>query len=317
MYSIGIDLGGTNIAVGIVNEKYEIVGRGKRKTLTERPTEEILKDIVGASLDAVKDAGLTLEEIEWVGIGSPGTINPESGIVEYANNLHFENLPLRDYLSEQLHKPCYMGNDANVAAYGEYLAGSGKGTKTFVAVTLGTGVGGGVIIDNKIFCGCNYAGAELGHTVIVSGGEPCSCGRKGCWEAYASATALARQTERAMKEHPESVMWQICENDLSRINGRTAFDAMRAGDPVGKEVVDQYIRYIGEGLVNMVNIFQPEVLCIGGGICNEGETLMKPLREIIAADRYSKYSAKQTELCRAELGNDAGIIGAAMLGKMV
>ncbi|MBQ4082080.1 MAG: ROK family protein [Clostridia bacterium] len=316
MYTIGIDLGGTNIAVGVVNEKYEIVARASRKTRTERSTDEILADMVGAAQDAVANAGLTMDQIDWVGVGSPGTINLDTGYIEYANNLHFEHVPLKAYMEEKLGRPCYINNDANVAAYGEYLAGSGKNAEPFVAVTLGTGVGGGVIIDGKIFSGCNFAGGELGHTVIVANGEHCSCGRFGCWEAYASATALIRQTKAAMNANPDSVMWKLCDGDENKASGRTAFDAMRAGDAAGKQVVDTYIAYIGEGLCNMVNIFQPEVLCIGGGICNEGETLMAPLRKQIEEIRYSKFSEKQTQLCRAELGNDAGIIGAAMLGKL-
>lgn len=316
MYYVGIDLGGTNIAVGVVNDKFEIVGKANRKTRTERPTEAILEDMAGATRDAVLNAGLTMEDIAWVGVGAPGTINVATGYIEYSNNIHFEHVPLKSTMEEKLGKPCFINNDANVAAYGEFLAGSGKGTENFVAVTLGTGVGGGVIIDGKIYSGCNFAGAELGHTAIVAGGEQCTCGRKGCWEAYASATALIRQTKAAMEADKDSYMWKLCSDSINNASGRTAFDAMRAGDKTGKAVVDTYISYIAEGITNMVNIFQPEKLCVGGGICNEGETLMKPLREYVARERYSKYSEKQTEICRATLGNDAGIIGAAMLGRL-
>lgn len=316
MYYVGIDLGGTNIAVGVVNDKFEIVGKANRKTRTERPTEAILEDMAGATRDAVANAGLTMEDVAWVGVGAPGTINVATGYIEYSNNIHFEHVPLKSTMEEKLGKPCFINNDANVAAYGEFLAGSGKGTENFVAVTLGTGVGGGVIIDGKIYSGCNFAGAELGHTAIVVGGEQCTCGRKGCWEAYASATALIRQTKAAMEADNDSYMWKLCSGSINNASGRTAFDAMRAGDKTGKAVVDTYISYIAEGITNMVNIFQPEKLCVGGGICNEGETLMKPLREYVARERYSKYSEKQTEICRATLGNDAGIIGAAMLGRL-
>jgi len=316
MYYVGIDLGGTNIAVGVVNDKFEIVGKANRKTRTERPTEAILEDMAGATRDAVLNAGLRMEDIAWVGVGAPGTINVATGYIEYSNNIHFEHVPLKSTMEEKLGKPCFINNDANVAAYGEFLAGSGKGTENFVAVTLGTGVGGGVIIDGKIYSGCNFAGAELGHTAIVAGGEQCTCGRKGCWEAYASATALIRQTKAAMEADKDSYMWKLCSGSINNASGRTAFDAMRAGDKTGKAVVDTYISYIAEGITNMVNIFQPEKLCVGGGICNEGETLMKPLREYVSRERYSKYSEKQTEICRATLGNDAGIIGAAMLGRL-
>ncbi len=311
MYRIGIDLGGTNIAVGVVDDKYQIVGRAKCKTALPRPAEEIVADMVKTAFEAVKNANLTMDDIASVGVGCPGTCNGDTGEVEYSNNLKFDHLPLVAMLKAGLNKPVFMDNDANVAALGEAVAGAARGVKNCVCITLGTGVGGGVIIDGKIYSGSNFAGAELGHTVIVVDGEPCNCGRDGCWEAYASATALIRQTTRAIEAHPDSKMAQMAQGN---VNGRTAFDAMRAGCPVGKQVVDTYIRYIAAGLLNMINIFQPDVLCIGGGICNEGETLMAPLREQIENERYSKYSVKQTTLCVAALGNDAGIIGAAALG---
>ncbi len=312
MYRIGIDLGGTNIAVGVVDdETYAIVGSAKCKTALPRPAEEIVADMAKTAEAAVKDAGLTMADIASVGVGCPGTCNGDTGVVEYSNNLKFDHLPLKAMLGKALGKPVFVDNDANVAALGEAVAGAAKGVDSCVCITLGTGVGGGIIIDGKIFSGSNFAGGELGHTVIVVDGEPCTCGRNGCWEAYASATALIRQTERAIAANPDSILAKTAGS--GRVNGRTAFDAMRAGCPVGKQVVDTYIGYIGSGLVNVINIFQPEVLCIGGGICNEGETLLAPLREQIAGERYSKYSERQTRLCVATLGNDAGIIGAAAL----
>ena len=313
MYRIGIDLGGTNIVAGVVNEQYQIVATAKRKTAMPRPAEAIMEDMVTVCREAVQNAGLTMEDISGVGVGSPGTCNSETGVVEYANNLQFVQVPMRAFLEERLHKPVCIENDANAAAYGELVAGAAKGKSSCVCITLGTGVGGGVIIDGEIMAGHNFAGAELGHTVIVVDGEPCTCGRRGCWEAYASATGLIRQTRRTMEAHRDSKMWEMT-GGLEQVNGRTAFDAMRQGDAAGKGAVDAYIRYIACGLVNMINIFQPEVLCVGGGICNEGETLMKPLREFISKERYSQCSNKQTEICVAKLGNDAGIIGAAFLG---
>lgn len=317
MYYLGIDLGGTNIAVGVVNDQYEIVGSAKRKTNASRPLSEIIADMAQTAKDAVKDAGLTMEQIEWAGIAAPGSVDPSTGIISYSNNIPFRNTPVGPELERMLGIPCYLNNDANVAALGELLAGAGKGASVFVAVTLGTGVGSGIIIDGKIFSGFNDAGAELGHTVIQYEGELCTCGMKGCWEAYASATALIRQSRQAMKQDPESKMWQLCAGDLERVNGRTAFDAMRAGDETGRQVVDQYISYLACGIINIINIFQPEFVCIGGGICNEGETLLKPLREKVYANIYNRNMPEDqlTKIIRAQLGNDAGIIGAAMLGK--
>ena len=315
MYRIGIDLGGTNIVAGVVDDEFRIVATAKCKTRIPRPAEEIVVDMARMAKEAVQNAGLTMADIAYVGVGSPGTCNADTGIVEYSNNLQFEKLPLRDMLGGMLDKAVYIENDANAAALGEALAGAAKGAQSCVCITLGTGVGGGIIIDGKIYGGFNFAGAELGHTVIMVDGELCTCGRFGCWEAYASATALINQTRRAMVNHPDSAMWSIAE-DLDKVNGRTAFDGMRAGDAVAAQVVDTYIKYIATGLINVINIFQPEVLCIGGGICKEGDTLLKPLAAHIERERYSKYSSHQTRLCVATLGNDAGIIGAAFLGEL-
>ncbi|MBQ7038411.1 MAG: ROK family protein [Clostridia bacterium] len=316
MVTIGIDLGGTNIVAGVVDKEYRILAHAKCKTKAQRPATEILDDMARVSREAVEKAGLTMDDVEYVGIGAPGTCNAETGQVEYANNLPFNNVPLKNMMHERLGKPIYLENDANAAAWGEVKAGAAKGAASCVCVTLGTGVGGGIVIDGKIYTGFNYAGAEIGHTVIVKDGAPCTCGRKGCWEAYASATALVEQTRAAMKEHPDSIMWELA-GSLERANGLTAFDAMRAGDAAGKAVVDAYIDYVAAGVINMINIFQPEVICIGGGVSKEGETLLAPMREKIERERYSRYSARQSKLCVATLGNDAGVIGAACLGEMV
>lgn len=314
MYRIGIDLGGTNIVAGVVNENNEIVASAKCKTACPRPAAEIINDMAKVAKTAVEKAGITMADVKGVGVGSPGTCNKETGVVEYANNLGFVNVPLCAMLEDKLGVKVENENDANAAALGEFYAGAAKGSNSCVCITLGTGVGGGVIIDGKVLTGSNYAGAELGHTVIQVNGEPCSCGRNGCWEAYASATALVRQTRRAMQANPDSKMWEIA-GSLDKVDGRTAFEGMRAGDAVAKQVVDTYIYYIAVGLVDMVNIFQPDVICIGGGICKEGDTLVEPLRKHIERERYSKHSEKQTRLCVAALGNDAGIIGAACLVK--
>lgn len=313
MYRIGVDLGGTNIAVGVVDDAYRIVGRGKMKTAAPRPAQAIVEDMAAACRMAVKDAGLQLDDIQSVGIGSPGAINKETGVVEYANNLKFDRVPLCAMLKEKLNKPVFVENDANCAALGEALAGAGKGVKEFVAVTLGTGVGSGVIIDGKIYSGANFIASEIGHTVIKMDGEQCTCGRRGCWEAYASATALIRQTKDAMRHSHDSVMWDLVNNDIDRVSGRTSFDAMRKGDAAGKAVVDMYIDYVACGVVNVINTLQPEILCIGGGISHEGDTLLKPLEKRVIRDRYTEYAKSQTILKCAELGNDSGIIGAAFL----
>ena len=317
MYTIGIDLGGTNIVASVVDDDYNIIGTSKTPTNSPRSADEIFDDIADVCEEAVKTAGLTMEDIDSVGMGTPGTVN-QDGIIEFANNLAFNNVPARTMLAKRINKPeemVFIENDANCAALGEAYAGCGNGAKDFVAVTLGTGVGSGVIIGGKIVNGVNYAGGECGHMVIVVDGEQCSCGRKGCWEAYASATALIRQTKKAMEEYPDSLMHKLAKEE-GKVSGRTAFDAMRLGDIAGIKVVDDYIKYVACGLINIVNALQPEIICIGGGICNEGETLMKPLRRFVQSERYSIHSKIQTKIVKAELGNDAGVIGAALLGKV-
>lgn len=317
MYTVGIDLGGTNIVASVVDDDYNIIGTSKTPTNSPRSADEIFDDIADVCEEAVKTAGLTMEDIDSVGMGTPGTVN-QDGVIEFANNLAFNNVPARTMLAKRINKPeekVFIENDANCAALGEAYAGCGNGAKDFVAVTLGTGVGSGVIIGGKIVNGVNYAGGECGHMVIVVDGEQCSCGRKGCWEAYASATALIRQTKKAMEEYPDSLMHKLAKEE-GKVSGRTAFDAMRLGDIAGIKVVDDYIKYVACGLINIVNALQPEIICIGGGICNEGETLMKPLRRFVQSERYSIHSKIQTKIVKAELGNDAGVIGAALLGKV-
>lgn len=314
MYKLGIDLGGTNIVAGVVDENYNVVATAKVKTNCPRPAEEIIDDMAKVTFEAIEKAGLTIDDIDYMGVGAPGSINPENGFIPYSNNINFVNVPLSDMLKERVGKDFFIDNDANAAAYGEFLAGSGKGTSHFIAITLGTGVGSGIIIDGKLFYGSNFAGGELGHTAIQVDGEDCTCGRKGCWEAYASATALIRQTKAKMLENKDSIMWEMVGGDIEKVSGRTSFDAMRKGDKAGKEVVDQYIRYVGIGLINSINIFQPQVLCIGGGISHEGDTLIKPLVEMVDKENYFRGDAElKTVIKTATLGNDAGIIGAAYL----
>ena len=314
-YRVGIDLGGTNIVAGVVDEKYEIIARASCKTNVPRPEAEICDSMAAIVKEAIKKAKLKMDDIDYIGIGVPGAVNPETRIIETSPNLFFKNWEIAKMMEERLHKYTKVENDANAAALGEFLAGSAKGTKNAIAITLGTGVGGGIVIDGKIYSGSNFAGAELGHMVIVKDGRECGCGRKGCWEAYASATALINMTKEAIRNEKAefSYMLHLADDDIDNVNGKTAFDAQQAGDNTGAEVVDQYISYLATGLINIINIFQPDVLCIGGGIAGQGDNLLTPLRAIIEKERFTKYNEKQTKVCIATLGNDAGIIGAACL----
>lgn len=315
MYNIGIDLGGTNIKVGVVNDDFKIVGKSNIKTDLPRPAEEIADSIAKGVELACKEAGISVKDINSIGIGTPGVADRNTGVVLYSCNLGFNNTDLGGLLKERLGTDIYVENDANVAAYGEVLGGAAKGYKDVVVITLGTGVGGGIIIGGKIYTGFNFCGAELGHVVIEYNGRQCNCGRKGCFEAYSSATALITATKKAMEEDKDSAMWNIA-GSIDKVDGKTAFDAMRAGDKSGKAVVDEYLNYLGCGLTNVVNTFQPEMLLIGGGICKEGDYLTKPLEEYIKRESYCINPERSTVLGICKLGNDAGIVGAANLYRL-
>jgi glucokinase len=314
MYYIGIDLGGTNIAVGLVDETGKIIYKESVPTLKERHYEEIIKDMAMLSLKVINAGGLTVKDIESTGIGCPGTPDNKEGIILYSNNIRFDNVPMRREMQKYLDLPVFIDNDANCAALAEAISGAAKDTEHSITVTLGTGVGSGVVINGRVYSGFNYSAAELGHTVISLDGEQCTCGRKGCFEAYASASALIRQTKKAAVENPDSIINKLVNNDMDKIDAKVSFDAAKQGDETGKKVVDQYIKYLATGLVNIINAFQPEVLVIGGGVCKEGEYLLKPLKSLVSREIYGKL-AKQTQIKVAQMGNDAGIVGAALLGR--
>ena len=317
MYYLGIDLGGTNIVAGVVDKDGKIVVKAKCKTSVPRTMEAICDDMASVAKSALQNAGLTTADVQYIGIGAPGAVNSETGIIEFANNFGFHNWKIKEMMEERLGVEIYVENDANAAAYGEFCVGAAKDANDAVMITLGTGVGGGIIIDGMIYSGSNYAGAEVGHTVIQHNGRLCTCGRKGCWEAYSSATGLINMTREAcsIQQASNYLLYKSINGDLSKIDGKTAFDAAKQGCPLAQSVINTYIEYLGCGLVNIINVFQPEILCIGGGVSKEGDFLLQPLQRIIEHDRYTKHNDRQTKVCIAELGNDAGVIGAAFLGK--
>ncbi len=309
-YYIGIDLGGTNIVAAVVDEYGVIYGKASAKTNMPRSYEEIFDDMAECARESADNSGIYFDDIVSVGIGCPGAINIDEGIVEFSNNLDFYDVPIRAYMEKILNKSVFVDNDANCAAWGEFVAGSGKNTKNMVLITLGTGVGSGIIVDGKLMHGAYDKGAEIGHSLLVINGEKCTCGRNGCFEAYASATALINQTKSKMKDNPQSDMWQISENDLNNVNGLTPF---LSKDGTGKEVLDVYLNYLAEGVVNIVNIFQPEVVSIGGGVSNAGDVLINPVNQKIKDHSFARFGKEQSKAKIASLKGDAGIIGAALL----
>lgn len=259
---------------------------------------------------------MPLNEIASVGVGVPGTVEIRSGSIGYTCNLPLQNVPLRKLFHHYLSIPLYIENDANCAALAEYYAGAGRESKRFVTITLGTGVGAGIIHNGKVYHGANGMAGEVGHTVIVKDGLPCPCGRRGCWEQYASATALKRMTAEALTAHPDSILARVVAENDGRVSGQSAFIAARQGDPVGRQVCEEYVSYLACGVVNVVNVFQPDTLAIGGGVSNEAdEQLLLPVQRYVERESIPCGKNRRTRIVKAELGNQAGIIGAALLGK--
>lgn len=311
MYYIGIDLGGTNIAMGIVTPDGKIVKKTSVPTRAERPFEEIFTDMAEGIRNLLAQTGISQKEIQSIGIGTPGCLNTQEGILIFAGNFKYgKNVNYRKLMQSHFDLPVYIGNDANVAAWAEAKAGAAKGAKNAIMITLGTGVGGGIIIDGKLYEGHLSAAGELGHLLLVHDGVACTCGRNGCWEAYASVTALVRQTKEAMRKNPHSMMNQV---PFHRVSGRTAFDAAKKGDKAALDVVANYQEYIAEGLTDLINIFSPEIVVVGGGISKEGDYLLNPVREKVQSRVFGSGLLPQRTIVTAQLGNDAGLIGAALL----
>ncbi|MBP5207095.1 MAG: ROK family protein [Clostridia bacterium] len=313
MYRIGVDLGGTKIAVASISENNEIIRKLSTPTEPERGNNAVAEDIARLIKQLCADDGIKPCDVSFAGIAAPGAINPETGYIERAHNLDMEHFPIVDMVKELCGiDNVKIENDANAAALGEAVAGAAKGTKYSVMITLGTGVGGGFIIDGHVFSGFNYTGGEFGHMVICAGGRPCNCGRRGCWEAYSSATALVAMTREAMEAHPESELHKVAA-EQGKVSGKTAFIASRRGDAAALAVVDEYVSKLACGIVNVINLLQPDVLSIGGGISNEGDGLMIPLQKQIDREIFIHGMGPSTEIRIAKLGNDAGLIGAANL----
>ena len=307
---LGVDLGGTNIKAALVDAEGNILKESSVPTNLPRPAEAVCDDI--AALCAALADGV---RVHGIGVGCPGTV--DGGVVRYSNNLNWHDFAMADYLQGKTGLPVRLANDANAAALGEALAGCAKGAESAVIVTLGTGVGGGVVLNGKLLTGYTGAASEPGHTVICDTPKAplCTCGRRGCFEAYASATALIRMTRQAMDAHPESAMHTVAANGT--VNGRTAFDAAELGDAAAKQVVDDYIHYLAVGIANLINMFFPQVIGLSGGVANQGENLLRPLRAAVQPMIFGdKYAKKHTALTTCTLGYRAGVIGAALLNRV-
>lgn len=308
---IGIDVGGTNLVAAKVNDAGEILEKISIPVNRSATAEQLCTDLISLARQVAKEA-----EIEAVGIGFPGLVDNETGIVLQTPNMPFHNTPFRALFQEQWNVPVYMGNDANCAAIGEYWAGAAKGHNTVMMITIGTGIGGGLVIGGKLYDGFAGGGMEVGHMVIDPNGSLCGCGRKGCYEQFASATALIREAKEQMQLSRGSRLWAACGERIESLQGVHVFQTASDGDPTAQKVLDTYIDYLAIGLANLINILQPEVVCLGGGISNaQDELFLAPLRERVKKYVFDKNAALSLE--RAKLGNDAGLVGAAMLCKSV
>lgn len=316
MYYVGVDLGGTKIAVGIVSIYGKLLYKNIVKTEADKGVKTVIDNIIGCINGALDSYGISISNVSSVGIGSPGVIDSESGTVIAAFNFKdMKNICLAEEISKRIHKNVFISNDANCAALGEVTSGAAKGYQNAVMVTLGTGVGGGLILNGKLYEGGGSKGAELGHIVVNHNGRQCTCGRKGCWETYAAASALVKATKEAAEKFPDSILAKKV-NESTTINGKTIFSAINDGCDIAKGVLDEYVCYVAEGLIDITNIFRPEIILIGGGISNEGEALIGPIRSYVEKNSYGAGLIDVPKIERATLGNDAGIIGAAMVAKL-
>ena len=307
MYRIGIDLGGTNIAVGIVDETQTIVAAASMPTVAKNGADALLDDIAQCVRQALSNGGLDLAACSGAGIGVPGTCDTQRGIVRYAHNIGWDGVPVTRELRRRLGLPVFLANDADCAALGEVVGGAAKGCGSALMVTLGTGVGGGFVVNGQIWSGHGGLGGEFGHMCIEMDGAACSCGQRGCWEAYASATALIWQAKVAAAAHPESAL------NVVDLNGATIYELAAAGDAAACAVTAKYAEYVGVGLVNFINALFPEVILLGGGVSGAGDALLVPVRAYVKAHAFVRDASLLPEIRAAALGGDAGIIGAAAL----
>lgn len=311
MFAIGIDIGGMSVKAGLVSERGEILSKNRRETADS--AELLVKNAAEQINEILNEKKLSVKDINGIGIGSPGIIDSVHGVVKAACNLPFSEFDIVSEMKKYFDVPVKVSNDANVAALGETIFGCAKDYNNSVMFTLGTGVGGGVVIDNKLYEGGSSMGCELGHVTLVAGGLPCNCGRKGCIESYCSATALIRQTKEEMLNNKKSSMWDFVNNDIDKVDGRTAFECSKAGDASANTVVNNYVMYLSDAIMSMLNIFRPEAVILGGGVSAQKQYLTDKIKVYCKKYKYGYEGTPAPEILTATLGNDAGIIGAAAL----
>ena len=311
---IGIDVGGTTAKAGVVDEEGKILAKSVCKTGKERAFEDIAADMAELCRRVVRESGHEMADIAAVGVGIPGEQDPRSGLVAFCNNLGWVNVPLMQRLREALGLSVYVDNDANVAALAESAFGASRDVKSSILVTLGTGVGGGIVENRRVRTGAHGVGGEIGHMVVVMDGEKCNCGHRGCWEKYASATAIIRMGRALMEEKPDCALARQLGGDAAQLNAKAVLDLAKAGDADCMGIFETYVKYLCVGLANLINIYDPDMIVLGGGVAYAGDFLLDAVRAALGDYVYCPaLSWARVELAR--MGNDAGIIGAAMLGR--
>ena len=314
MMYIGVDLGGTGIKAGVVSDQGEILSKGSTPTMIERPYAEIIADIAALCERVTAEAGLTMADIAGIGVGVPGICDPKTGVIPFCTNLGWHQIPFVEEMHKHIDKPVHVDNDATVAGLAESVAGVSAGSQASVFLTLGTGVGGAIIINGRPYSGAHGVGSEIGHMILKMDGEMCTCGNQGCFERYASATAIIREARRAVENHPESAIMEACGGDPKKINANIVIDCAKANDPTALEVFSGYVSGLAHGITSIINVLDPEVIVLGGGVSAAGAYLLDAVRaEVEKHIFYKTMPYARVELAR--LGADAGIIGAALLGR--
>ena len=312
MLRVGIDLGGTKIAVGLIDESGRILARGSVPTKKDRPYVQIIADMAKCVQDTVMAGGYAVSDVSGVGIGIPGLPDMRTGKVIYCVNLHWQDVPLAQEMEQLLQKPITIGNDATVAGLAEYAAGASRGSTSSVFLTLGTGVGSGIIINGQAWVGCHGVGGEVGHTMLRMGGEICNCGDRGCVDRYCSASAVIREGRLALRRNNSSIMVKMCGGDPEILTAKHVFDAAREGDVAAMEVFSNYVTDLAQTIDSIISFLDPEIIVLGGGISKAGSFLLDAVRNRVPQMLLYR-DMPFAKIMLAELGEDAGIIGAAML----
>ncbi len=307
MYRIGVDLGGTHIGVGLVDENRKLVATANVETPADRDFEATVQVMGQAILKLLEEQNVTVAQCSSIGIGSPGVSDANTGNIVYSANFNWRNVPLRDRLHSIIPLPIAIANDADAAGWAEYLMGAGKGSTSCITITLGTGVGGGMVLNGKLFSGGMVGGGELGHVTLVADGRRCGCGKKGCAEAYASATAMIKMAQELLGDYPQSIL-----NKVEKINAKAVVDASKAGDELGLLVFEKYVNYLAHLLASIINLLAPQVIALGGGVAGAGQYLIEPLNKRVDQLILNKELPRAKIVC-ATMGSDAGILGAALL----